>query len=135
MSARLRTAPLTSLTVAAVAVFLLACMVIPGGLLRGGHYGDVTLYAHDAKLVVAGKIPYRDFTLEYPPGSLAAFLPPAVSEAHYTELFRLLMALCGTVALRQDMALLFPHRQVNSIESQALEVLRQSRPWHFRQRL
>lgn len=83
----------------AAAVFVLACTVIPGGLARGGHYGDVELYAHDARLILDGHVPYRDFTLEYPPGSLAAFLPPAVSLAHYTELFRVLMTLCGAVAV------------------------------------
>jgi hypothetical protein len=72
-----RTRPLLILAVAAAAVFVLACAAIPGGLVRGGEYGDVQLYAHDARAILDGQVPYRDFTLEYPPGSLAAFLPPA----------------------------------------------------------
>jgi len=99
MRARAANLPLAWATIAAAALFVLACAVIPGGLLRGGQYGDVTLYARDARLVLDGKIPYRDFTLEYPPGSLAAFLPPAISTAHYTELFRILMTICGAAAL------------------------------------
>jgi uncharacterized membrane protein len=87
------------LALVAAVGFVLACVVIPGGLARGGHYGDVELYAHDAHLILDGRVPYRDFTVEYPPGSLAAFLPPAVSLAHYTELFRVLMTLCGAAAV------------------------------------
>jgi Glycosyltransferase family 87 len=95
----IRTRPLVTLALTAAAVFVLACAAIPGGLVRGGEYGDVQLYAHDAKAILDGQVPYRDFTLEYPPGSLAAFLPPAVSLGHYTELFRVLMTLCGAVAV------------------------------------
>jgi len=38
--------------------------------------------------------------MEYPPGALAVFLPPAAaSSAHYNAAFKALMALCGVVAL------------------------------------
>jgi uncharacterized membrane protein len=99
MRALARSRPIASLALAAAVVFVLACAAIPGGLARGGHYGDVNLYAHDARLLLDGQVPYRDFTLEYPPGSIVAFLPPAVSLAHYTELFRVLMTLCGAAAV------------------------------------
>lgn len=100
MTGAVRAHPRTALAIGACALFLLAAAAVEGGLVRGGHYGDTSLYARDAHLIVHdGLVPYRDFTLEYPPGSLAAFLPPAVSSAHYTELFRVLMALCGLGAL------------------------------------
>jgi hypothetical protein len=47
-----------------------------------------------------GQIPYRDFFFEYPPGALAAFIAPAlVSMAHYTTLFKILMALFGAATI------------------------------------
>jgi uncharacterized membrane protein len=45
-------------------------------------------------------VPYRDFFMEYPPGALAAFLPPtAFGSSHYNAAFKCLMALCGVATL------------------------------------
>jgi uncharacterized membrane protein len=45
-------------------------------------------------------VPYRDFFLEYPPGALAVFLPPAVfGSSHYNAAFKVLMAVCGVATL------------------------------------
>jgi uncharacterized membrane protein len=50
--------------------------------------------------VLDGRVPYRDFFMEYPPGALAAFLPPAVAgSGHYNGAFKALMALCGIAML------------------------------------
>jgi hypothetical protein len=49
-----------------------------------------------------GEIPYRDFFVEYPPGSLLTFVPPAVlssSKAGYIDLFSSEMALVLVVTL------------------------------------
>ena len=49
-----------------------------------------------------GEIPYRDFFIEYPPGSLLAFVPPALFSSNrvaYTELFAIEMALAVVGAL------------------------------------
>ena len=46
-----------------------------------------------------GKVPYRDFFVEYPPGSLLAFIVPSVWLAHYALLFKVLMALLGAGAV------------------------------------
>jgi hypothetical protein len=40
---------------------------------------DVTGYQRYGSLVLGGAVPYRDFDLEYPPGALALFVPPATS--------------------------------------------------------
>jgi hypothetical protein len=40
---------------------------------------DVTGYERYGSLVLDGAVPYRDFDMEYPPGSLALFVPPATS--------------------------------------------------------
>jgi hypothetical protein len=84
----------------AVAVFVVASLVIHGGLLSSERFGDVGLYATDAQRILDGDVPYRDFFFEYPPGSLAVFMVPAViSIAHYTLLFKLLMALLGVAGV------------------------------------
>jgi uncharacterized membrane protein len=45
-------------------------------------------------------VPYRDFFMEYPPGALTVFLPPAAfGSSHYNAAFKCLMALCGIATL------------------------------------
>lgn len=47
-----------------------------------------------------GRVPYRDFFMEYPPGALAVFLPAdAFGSSHYNAAFKGLMALCGVATL------------------------------------
>jgi uncharacterized membrane protein len=71
-----------------------------GGLLRAARYRDVHLYQGFADAVFDGRVPYRDFFMEYPPGALAVFLAPAVGgDAHYNAAFKLLMALCGVATI------------------------------------
>ena len=70
-----------------------------------GFVGDSYLYDAYAQKIRDGKAPYRDFQIEYPPGSLVAFVPPLLSlEAlqHagvtgllYTDLFKAAMLICG----------------------------------------
>ena len=57
------------------------------------------LYEGFANAVFDGRVPYRDFFMEYPPGSLAVFLPPAAVADHYNAAFKALMALCGAATL------------------------------------
>ena len=57
-------------------------------------YGDATLHGH---------VPYRDFSVEYPPGALPVFiLPSALAGAGhfgtYTRVFEALMGICGMLA-------------------------------------
>jgi uncharacterized membrane protein len=71
-----------------------------GGLLRAARYRDVHLYQGFADAVFDGRVPYRDFFMEYPPGALAVFLPPALAgDAHYNAAFKVLMALCGVATI------------------------------------
>jgi hypothetical protein len=83
----------------AAAVAVISCLVIPGGLLSSSWSGDVNYYAAIGSQVAHGQMPYHDFYLEYPPGSLPVFvLPSLVSQAHYFLVFKLLMAICVAVA-------------------------------------
>ena len=76
-----------------------ACAVPDGGLFRAARFRDVHLYEGFANAVFDGRVPYRDFFMEYPPGSLAVFLPPAAVVDHYNVAFKALMTLCGAATL------------------------------------
>ena len=81
-------------------MYLAACAVPDGGLFRAERFRDVHLYQGFAQAVFDGRVPYRDFFMEYPPGALAVFLPPAIAgDAHYNAAFKILMALCGVATL------------------------------------
>ncbi len=78
-------------------LFLAACLLAYGGLLSHARPGDTTSYARYGRaLVEDGRVPYRDFYDEYPPGSTPIFVLPALLwNAHYVLVFKLLMAACG----------------------------------------
>jgi hypothetical protein len=84
-------------TVVAGALYLAACAVAYGGLFSHAYPGDVGTYAQYGRaLVLHGRIPYRDFYDEYPPGSVPLFaLPVLIWNAHYVLVFKLLMTACG----------------------------------------
>src|ERR1051326_2423764 len=78
-------------------LFLVACLLAYGGLLNHARPGDTYTYAkYGRALVEHGRIPYRDFYDEYPPGAVPVFaLPAVIWDAHYVLVFKLLMAACG----------------------------------------
>jgi uncharacterized membrane protein len=84
-----------------VPLFIAACAVPNGGLFRHArHFRDVGLYRDYTEMLLNGHVPYRDFFVEYPPGALAVFLPPAATTSdHYYAAFKALMALCGVATL------------------------------------
>jgi hypothetical protein len=61
---------------------------------------DVRLYGRWAHGIVTwGRVPYRDFAWEYPPGAALFITPPGVSHAWYPTLFVLEMVLVDLLAL------------------------------------
>ena len=78
-------------------LFVLSCAVGYGGLFSHAYPGDVGTYAgYGRALVLHGRIPYRDFYVEYPPGAVPVFaLPVLIWNAHYVLVFKLLMTACG----------------------------------------
>ena len=63
---------------------------------------SLIIYHRAGEALLHGKIPYRDFFIEYPPGSLLVFAPPALFSSNrgaYTQLFAIEMALATVVAL------------------------------------
>jgi uncharacterized membrane protein len=66
---------------------------LPPGLREGSN--DLFIYRHAGEAILRGEIPYRDFFIEYPPGSLLAFVPPALfstDKAGYISFFTVEMA-------------------------------------------
>jgi hypothetical protein len=73
---------------------------LPPDLREGSN--DLSLYRQAGESILRGEVPYRNFFIEYPPGSLPAFVPPALfsaSQASYINLFSLEMALTLVVTL------------------------------------
>ena len=57
---------------------------------------DTPVYQRYGDAVLDGEVPYRDFSLEYPPGALPVFILPSLApQAHYRSAFETLMVLCG----------------------------------------
>ncbi|HEY1367611.1 MAG TPA: glycosyltransferase 87 family protein [Gaiellaceae bacterium] len=81
----------------ACALFLVACAIGYGGIFSHAYPGDTVTYSkYGRALVNDGRIPYRDFYDEYPPGSVPVFAAAAVIwDAHYVLVFKLLMIACG----------------------------------------
>jgi Glycosyltransferase family 87 len=106
---------------ALIAALVVATFFVAFGFL---HYGvftqklllDTPIYEHYGDAVVhARKVPYRDFALEYPPGALPAFAVPSLASPaadfrRYSQLFELLMLVCGAFASALAGALLVLQR-------------------------
>ena len=57
---------------------------------------DTPVYQRYGDAVLDGQVPYRDFSLEYPPGALPVFILPSLApQEHYRSAFETLMVLCG----------------------------------------
>jgi hypothetical protein len=83
-------------------VFVLLCVFSEGGLVTDSLWGDVGHYESFARRILDGEVPYGDFTVEYPPFALPAFVAPALftsSAPDYLFAFKLLMAALGIAVL------------------------------------
>ena len=66
-----------------------------GGLFRGAKFRDLHLYRQYGEALLDGRVPYRDFFVEYPPGAVPLFTAPALApHGAYDALFKALMAVC-----------------------------------------
>ena len=96
MSFQVRTA------LALVPVFIALCVFSEGGLVTNSLWGDVGHYEGFGRRILDGDVPYGDFTVEYPPFALPAFVAPALvttGAPSYLFTFKLLMTCCGVVVL------------------------------------
>ena len=85
-------------TLGAVVLFLVVWGVLHRGVFTNDPIVDTPVYEHYGSAMDDGKVPYRDFALEYPPGALPVFVVPALGDAG-SETFRVrfeaLMAFFG----------------------------------------
>ncbi|HST26404.1 MAG TPA: glycosyltransferase 87 family protein [Gaiellaceae bacterium] len=90
---------------AAAAVFAIAWTVVHFGFYADNHIIDTRVYQRYGDGMVAGHVPYRDFTVEYPPAALPTFVIPSAvlgrgaSSSSYDRVFGFLMAVCGAAAV------------------------------------
>lgn len=73
---------------------------LPPDLSEGSN--DLRIYRDTGEALLRGEVPYRDFFIEYPPGSIPAFAPPALfsdSAGGYIALFAHEMALVLVASL------------------------------------
>ncbi len=92
-------------------VALAAALLFLGafGALHGAWYDeeeivDIPVYETYGNAIEGGKIPYRDFRLEYPPAALPVFALPALlsqrgDQVGFRRAFEWVMAACGVLAI------------------------------------
>jgi Glycosyltransferase family 87 len=111
MVARSETLPpdrtVAAATVAALALFVGAWTLLHVGFYAHRQIRDTPVYQQYGNAIADGKVPYRDFELEYPPGALPMFaLPGLAKPGHgqdvspgFRRTFKTLMWICGAAAL------------------------------------
>jgi Glycosyltransferase family 87 len=89
-------------TLAAAALFLVSWNVLHRGFFRHHPIVDTPIYERYGSAMNDGRVPYRDFALEYPPGALPVFVLPALGDVDsdtYRVRFETLMAFFGEAAI------------------------------------
>jgi hypothetical protein len=83
-----------------IAIFVLSWAALHQGWFARGQIIDTPVYENYGNAMAHGKVPYRDFSLEYPPGALPVFVLPALGHvddsARFRRSFETLMAMCGS---------------------------------------
>jgi hypothetical protein len=96
---------LVAIGMAAAALFLACWTALHHGFLARGQLVDTPVYQAYGDEIVQGRVPYRDFAVEYPPAALSVFVLPALGGGGhqdagvYRRRFEWLMALAGLALL------------------------------------
>ena len=80
-----------AIAAAGVAVLLACSLAPPSRVFSLPDHGDIRHYFVYAQRTFDGQVPYRDFTLEYPPGALPVLLAAGPADHGYFDRFRALM--------------------------------------------
>ena len=89
----------------AIGLFLVAWGTLHHGFYRHDQIPDTPIYQRYGDAIANGKVPYRDFALEYPPAALPVFALPSLLRsddgdlAEYERGFEAEMVVCGAFAL------------------------------------
>src|SRR6266446_10221075 len=92
---------------AAIVLFAVSWTVLHTGFYTHRQILDTPVYQRYGNAIADGKVPYRDFDVEYPPGALPVFALPGLAErgrdqnvsTGFRRSFESLMWLCGAAAL------------------------------------
>jgi hypothetical protein len=92
---------------AAIALFVVTWTLLHVGFYKHKQLIDTPVYQRYGNAIADGKVPYRDFDLEYPPGALPVFALPGLADpgrdqhvsSGFRRSFETLMWLCGAAAL------------------------------------
>jgi hypothetical protein len=96
----------------AIAVFLGGWGLLHRGFYRHSQISDVPIYQRYGDAIAGGKLPYRDFALEYPPAALPVFAIPALVRPHQGDVegyrigFEVELLVCGVLTLMFMLAIL-----------------------------
>ena len=92
-----------ALTAVALALFTGSWIALHHGWLHRGEIVDTPVYEKYGDAMASGEVPYRDFSVEYPPGALPVFVLPALGNEGdvdaYRGAFEALMVVCGMALL------------------------------------
>jgi hypothetical protein len=88
----------------AVGLFATAWGLLHHGFYKRDQIVDTPVYERYGEAMADGKVPYRDFSVEYPPGALPAFVIPALGRSDgdsdgFRRTFDRMMLICGCAAL------------------------------------
>jgi hypothetical protein len=99
----------------AVALFAGAWALLHVGFYTHSQILDTPVYQRYGNAIARGDVPYRDFSVEYPPGALPVFALPGLAEPGHDQdvtpgfrhAFETIMWLCGAAALLAMSVVLF----------------------------
>ena len=89
----------TAVFAAAALVFFASWLALQTNHFRELRIVDTPVYESYGERMRAGDVPYRDFAVEYPPGSLPVFVAPSYLGDDYETAFRRLVLVLGLVCL------------------------------------
>ena len=100
-------ASIVAATFVAIALFVGSWALLHVGFYKHKQILDTPVYQRYGNLIADGKVPYRDFAVEYPPGALPMFALPGLAEPGHDQqvsegfrrAFQSLMWICGAVAI------------------------------------
>src|SRR2546429_4166465 len=92
---------------AAIILFVVSWTLLHVGFYTHKQILDTPVYQSYGNAIADGKVPYRDFNVEYPPGALPVFALPGLAEpghdqqvsSGFRRAFETLMWICGAAAL------------------------------------